>query len=163
MEANNTMTTLAHAAPCLASQLALGASGAFFMTGLLCGAWKYAHIHLNAREGSEAKAPVYVDIAHRAALMYAFACLVVERFVEASDLPAHVETGAVLAQVVFFALAVMTYVLHGVLQDTDNQLQRPHKLARWTLPNVLIMVFMGALMAGEIGGFAVLLWGAVFA
>jgi len=140
----------------LASQIAIGAAGAFFLAGLVFGAWKYAHIHASP----EARAPVYVDIAHRSSLMYAFACLLNERFVELSVLSDSVETAAVLAQVVFFALAVLTYAIHGILRDTDNQLARPHRLGRRILPNWTPMAFMVALMTGEIGGFLVLLVGA---
>lgn len=140
----------------LAAQIAIGAAGAFFLAGLVFGAWKYVHIHTSP----EARAPTYVDIAHRAALMYAFACLLNERFVELSDLPDSVETAAVLAQVVFFALAVLTYAIHGILRDTDNQLARPHRLGRHTLPSWSVTVFMVSLMIGEIGGFVVLLVGA---
>ena len=142
-----------------ASTLALFAAGGFFLAGLLFGVWKYAHIARS--EG--AAAPVYVDIAHRAALMYAFACLVIERFATLSQLPADVEVAAVLAQVVFFALAVSTYVVHGLLRDTENQLARPHRLGRGELPPALVMAFMVALSIFEIGGFAVLFYGAIVA
>src|SRR5690606_34663195 len=107
-----------------AAMLAVFSAGGFFLAGLLFGVWKYLHIARSA----DAAAPAYVDIAHRAALMYAFACLVIERFATLSQLPGTVELAAVLAQVVFFALAVGTYVVHGLLRDTDNQLARPHKL-----------------------------------
>ena len=140
-----------------ASIVLLYSGGLFFLVGLLCGAWKYHHVH----QSPEAVAPVYVDIAHRAALMYAFSTVVIQRFVDASALPPGVELGAVLAQVLFFALAIGTYLVHGFLRDTDNQMARPHRLGRRILPDVVVRSFMGALMLGEIGGFAVLLYGAV--
>jgi hypothetical protein len=56
----------------LAEQLCLTAACVFFMTGLLTGIWKYAHIARSA----DATAPVYVDIAHRSSLLYSFAALV---------------------------------------------------------------------------------------
>jgi hypothetical protein len=143
----------------LAQQIAILAAGGFFLTGLLAGAWKYLAI----TRSPEARAPVYVDTAHRAALLYAFACLVIERFVVLSRLDPTVEVAAVLAQVAFFALAIISYVVHGVLGDTDNQFARPHRLGRRVLPPVALTAFMVALMVGEIGGFAVLLWGAVAA
>lgn len=143
----------------IARQIAIFAAGGFFLTGLLTGAWKYFEIARSA----EARAPVYVDTAHRAALLYAFACLVIERFVVLSQLHPTVEMVAVLAQVTFFALAVLSYVVHGVLRDTDNQLARPHRLGRTEVPPAALTTFMVALMAGEIGGFAVLFWGAVVA
>ena len=50
-------------------------------------------------------------------------------------------------------------ILHGILRDTDNQLRRPHVLGRGTVPGVLITVYMVGLIVGEIGGFAILLYG----
>ena len=69
-----------------AVQIARWATGGFFATALLTGVWKYAHIRRAAEEGTAARAPVYVDTAHRAAFMYAFSCMLVERFAELRDL-----------------------------------------------------------------------------
>ena len=70
-----------------AVQIARWATGGFFATALLTGVWKYAHIRrAAAEEGTAARAPVYVDTAHRAAFMYAFSCMLVERFAELRDL-----------------------------------------------------------------------------
>lgn len=133
------------------------ASGGFFLAGLVFGVWKYAQI----ARSPKAQASAYVDIAHRAALMYAFACLVVERFVVLSTLDETLELIAVVAQVGFFAFGLSTYVIHGVLRDTDNQFARPHKLGRSELPPAVMVAAMVALVVGEVGGFAVLFWGAV--
>ena len=54
-----------------AIKLSLAASGIFLMTGLLSGILKYRRIMTSA----EHRAPVYVDIAHRASLLYSFAAL----------------------------------------------------------------------------------------
>lgn len=138
-----------------AETLCLLAAGVFFMTGLLTGWWKYRCIAASA----EATAPVYVDIAHRAALMYAFSAMLIREFVPYSPLS---ETGtriAVAAPLLFFALAIAAYVLHGILRDTDNQLRSPHRLGKATLPGFAMHGFMWLLALAEIGGFAVLLWG----
>lgn len=140
-----------------ASRLLLWSGGAFFLVGLLSGVWKYGHIH----RSPEAQAPTYVDITHRASLMYAFSTVVIQRFVDASQLSSTVELVAVAAQVTFFALAIGTYVIHGVLGDTDNQLLRPHQLGKREVPPILIRGFMGSLILGEVGGFVVLLYGAI--
>ncbi|MEO1273305.1 MAG: hypothetical protein AAFX99_34915 [Myxococcota bacterium] len=79
--------------------------------------------------------------------------------VELSRLSPTMETTAVIAQVGFFAFAITTYVVHGVLRDTDNQLKRPYTLGPLKLPSPLMVGAMVALMVGEIGGFGVLLWG----
>ncbi|HET7797989.1 MAG TPA: hypothetical protein VFK72_08910 [Nevskia sp.] len=140
-----------------AETLCLLAAGLYFMTGLLTGLWKYRHIATS----DTASAPVYVDIAHRSSLMYAFSALLLREFVPYSPLDAAGTVWAVGLPLLFFGLAIGTYVLHGLLRDTDNQLRHPHRLGRATIPGVLIHGFMWALVAGEIGGFAVLLFGFV--
>lgn len=135
--------------------LTYSACGIFFLTGLITGVWKYYHIHTS----EEAEAPVYVNIAHRTSLMYSFAALVVAKFVELSPFSETVNFWAAAAPLLFFGLAISTYVIHGILQDTDNQMRRPHKLGAFTLPNALIIGFMAALIIAEIGGFGVLFVG----
>lgn len=131
------------------------AAGVFFLGGLLTGVWKYAAI----MKSPEAQAPVYVDIAHRASLMYAFSAILLREFVPYSPLGPTGTLWAVAVPILFFASAVAMYVVHGVLRDTDNQLRRPHVLGRGTVPGALITVYMVALIAGEIGGFAILFYG----
>jgi len=138
-----------------AETLCLLAAGLFFMTALLTGWWKYRCIATSA----EATAPVYVDIAHRASLMYAFAAMLLREFVPYSPVGPEATVWVVAAPLLFFGLAIAGYVLHGLLRDTDNQLRRPHRLGRGTLPDLAISAFMWALAIGEIGGFAILLWG----
>jgi hypothetical protein len=138
-----------------AETLCLLAAGVFFFNGLLTGWWKYRCI-----AGSpDATAPVYVDIAHRASLMYAFSALLIREFVPYSPLSAAGTLWAAGLPLLFFALAIGSYVLHGLLRDTDNQLRRPHRLGSATLPPLALQLFMGALALAEIGGFAILLYG----
>lgn len=140
-----------------AETLAILAAGGFFLTGLLTGVWKYWQIH--TRDSAEAHP--YVNIAHRTALLYSFACLLLAQFARLSVLSDAVNTAAVAVQVLFFAAAVFSYALHGWLADTDNQLRKPHRLGALTLPGILITAFMWALIAGEIGGFLVLFYGVI--
>ncbi|EKF73022.1 hypothetical protein A11A3_15764 [Alcanivorax hongdengensis A-11-3] len=135
--------------------LALWSCGIFFLVGLLTGVWKYLQI----RQSSRSRAHYYVDVAHRASLMYAFACLVLERFARLSVWSETVNTVAVLASVLFFALAVGSYILHGWLQDTRNQLQPPHRVGGASMPAGVMALFMWALVVAEIGGFLVLFSG----
>ena len=53
--------------------IAIACAGIFFMTALITGAWKYNCM----MHSPEFKAPYYVDIAHRSALLYAFAALLI--------------------------------------------------------------------------------------
>ncbi|MDY7092142.1 MAG: hypothetical protein SX243_04135 [Acidobacteriota bacterium] len=142
-----------------AVELAQWACGGFFMVALLTGVWKYAHI----RRSAEARAPVYVDIAHRAAFLYSFSCLLLAYFADLSRWPSSWNTIGVAAAVLFFATAQSTYLIHGLLRDTDNQLARPYTLGRWTMPSWLVHGYMLLLIGGEIGGFLVVFTGAMIA
>ena len=141
----------------LAEQLCLSAAFVFFLTGLLTGVWKYAHI---ARSPT-ATAPVYVDISHRSSLLYSFAALLLARFAALSVFAPAVNAAASVAVLSFFALAIGTYIVHGILRDTDNQLQRPHRVGNLLLPSWATGVFMGFLMVAEVGGALVLGVGAL--
>ena len=138
-----------------AAEFALASAGGFLLVGMLTGLWKYSHM----MRSPNAQAPVYVDICHRTALLYAFACIVLQQLALHSSWPESVNWWATLLPIVYFASAVASYALHGWLQDTDNQLARPHRLGSLTLPTALIHAYMGGLVIAEIGGTAVLLWG----
>ena len=142
-----TMTTAAHI--CLAS------SALFLLAGLLTGVWKYVCMATSP----DATAPVYVDIAHRTALMYSFACLVMHQMVPYSPVDASWTRWVVGIPIGFFALAVASYVLHGMLRDTDNQLRTPHRLGPMTLPKLAMQGLMVSLIIGEIGGVGILVYG----
>ncbi|HEY1075449.1 MAG TPA: hypothetical protein VGE51_02075 [Fontimonas sp.] len=131
------------------------AAGVFFSSGLLTGVWKY----FSMMASPQAQAPVYVDIAHRTSLMYAFSAILLRAFVPYSPLGPTGTLWAVAVPILFFASAIAMYILHGILRDTDNQLRRPHVLGRGTVPGALIKLYMVALIVGEIGGFAILFYG----
>ncbi len=139
-----------------AERIALLGSGVFFLSGLLTGIWKYRGI-MNSPSG---QAHPYVDIVHRAALMYAFASLVVWKFAELSTLGGTVELWAVIALEGYFVIAIGTYLVHAVLEDTDNQLRAPFQLGTATIPRPMIEALMWSLIAAEVGGFVVLFYGA---
>jgi hypothetical protein len=126
------------------------AAGLIFLLALLLGVWKYRQI----AGSDDHRAHIYVDIAHRAALLYSFATLLVAVFVELSGWPTWVNLTAAMVVVFFFVAAIGSYILHGALRDTTNQFER----GGWALH-----AGMALLIAGEIGGFAVLLAGFVSA
>ena len=109
-----------------AVRIAVTSSGLFFFTGLVTGVWKYREI----MNSPDHRAPYYVDICHRTALMYSFACLVLAEFARQSAWSPRVDAWATAVPIVFFALAVAMYALHGWLRDTDNQLEPPHRLGK---------------------------------
>lgn len=138
-----------------ATKLCLVAAGVFFLAGLLTGVWKYRRI----ARSPDAQAPVYVDIAHRSALLYSFAALLLAQFAALSRFDRTVNLVAAALPLAFFAAAIGGYILHGLLGDTDNQFRRPYRLGPVELKPGLLHGFMWALIAGEIGGFAVLFAG----
>src|SRR6218665_544349 len=138
-----------------AVSLAIIASGIFFLSGILTGVWKYLAI----MRSEKAEAPYYVNIAHRTSLLYAFAAQLLAVFAYLSAWSECINFWATLMPLVFFAAAIFTYVVHGALRDTDNQLANPHRLGSVTLPGFLLQGFMWALIIAEIGGFIVLFAG----
>ncbi|NUP08246.1 MAG: hypothetical protein HOW73_19525 [Polyangiaceae bacterium] len=130
--------------------LAVATSGVFFFTGLVLGVWKFRAM----AKASDHRAPVYVDIAHRAALLYSFAALVLAKLAEYSPFPMVVTTLAVGIPLVCFGSAIATYIQLGLRDDTDNQFERRTFVTSWGI---------WMLIVGEIGGFAVLFCGFVLA
>lgn len=131
-----------------AATLALGASGGFLLVGLLTGTWKYRQM-MASPDGT---APTYVNVAHRASLLYSFASLVIFQLVRVSPLPGTVDLVAVAAPLAFFAVAVGAYVVHGIRRETDNQFRDPER-------PTLLRTTMWALIVAEVGGVSVLLVG----
>lgn len=151
MEATEVMT--------LAEKLCLTAAFVFFMTGLLTGIWKYWCM----ARSPKAAAPRYVDIAHRSSLMYSFAAVLLGWFASHSVHPDWLNTLGAVCALGFFALAIGTYIVHGFLRDTSNQLRKPYKLGASTLPSWMVHGFMVALIVAEVGGSLILGTGAMMA
>jgi hypothetical protein len=100
----------------------------------------------------EFKAPHYVDIAHRSALLYSFAALLIAVFSYLSALSQWVNILATIAPLLFFAIAIVKYITLGIENKTNNSLRDSDNPS-------LDKLIMGALMLAEIGGFSVLLVG----
>ncbi|MGD1256159.1 hypothetical protein ACKUT9_18140 [Mycobacterium seoulense] len=130
----------------LDTKVTLLAAGLIFLLALVLGVWKYRQIMAAA----DHRAHPYVDIAHRAALLYSFATLLLAVFVELSAWPAWVNLVAAGVVVFFFVGAILSYIHHGARRDTVNQFKDP-------APGTGLV--MALLIAGEIGGFSVLLAG----
>lgn len=129
-------------------KILLTAMSIFFLTALLTGVWKYRHMLGNA----DHQAPVYVNIAHSAALQYSFACPMLWLLLRHSVWPEAVNLVALLALLVFFAAAIAIYIRLGAENRTDNQFRERNF-------NTTIGTWL--LIVGEIGGFLVLASGAL--
>lgn len=130
------------------TRLVVFAAGLMFLWALLLGVVKYRQILASP----DSAAHPYTDIAHRAALLYAFALMLIAAFVELSAWGTAVNLAAVSVLLVFFVVSVASYMHHGLRKDTTNQLVNPSAGLR---------LFMQLLIVGEIGGFAVLFAGFV--
>ena len=130
----------------LAIKISLLASGLFLLMGMLTGVLKYQRIMTSA----EHRAPVYVDIAHRAAFLYSFAMLVIAKLLEYNPYSVKVQTGAVAAVLVFLVITILGYLAHGIKNDTENIFSQRSFTTTW---------YMYLLIVGEIGGLSVILWG----
>jgi hypothetical protein len=130
----------------LAIKISLLSSGLFLLAGMLTGVLKYQRIMTSP----EHRAPVYVDIAHRAAFLYSFAMLVIAKLLEFNPYSTKVQTGAVAAVLVFLVITILGYLSHGIRNDTENIFSERSFTTTW---------YMYLLIIGEIGGLSVILWG----
>lgn len=121
-------------------------AAAMFLWALLLGVWKYRQM----ATASDGLAHPYVDTAHRAALLYSFALLLVATFVELSGWSVLVNLLAAGAMAFYFFGAVAGYTYHGWRRDTTNQFHPP-------TPG--LHAFMTTLIVAEIGGWLVLVAG----
>jgi hypothetical protein len=125
------------------------AAGLIFLWALLLGVWKY-HGMATSEKG---EAHPYVDTAHRAALLYAFATLLIAVFVELSDWSTAINLVAAFATIGFFVIAIASYAVTGAMELTNNHFADP--MTKGITP------YMWALIVTEITGFSVLLAGFV--
>jgi hypothetical protein len=130
----------------IATIVTILAAGLIFLLALVLGIWKYRQMATS----DDHLAHPYVDIAHRAALLYSFATMLVAVFVELSAWSTWVNLTAAMVLVFFFVAAIFEYIVHGIRRDTTNQFEHP---------TTALTVGMVALIIGEVGGFAVLLAG----
>ncbi len=128
--------------------IAIACAGIFFMTALITGAWKYNSM----MNSPEFKAPYYVDIAHRSALLYAFAALLIAVFAYMSAFSQWLNILATIPPLLFFAIAIAKYITLGMANKTNNALRDSENPG-------LDKLIMRTLMLAEIGGFFILLIG----
>ncbi|GFG98724.1 hypothetical protein [Mycobacterium timonense] len=128
------------------TKITLLAAGLIFLLALVLGIWKYRGMMTSENH----LAHPYVDIAHRAALLYSFATLLLAVFVQLSAWPVWVNLTAAGVVIFFFVAAIAAYITHGARRDTVNQFENADRSTE---------LAMAALIVGEIGGFGVLLAG----
>ena len=143
----------------LSVRIAIIFSGLYLWVGMLTGVWKYWQISCSAH----AKAHYYVDIAHRSSLLYAPATLILAVLAYFSVWSAELNLIFVLINMLFFSFSILSYIVHGFLQDTTNQFRQPHILGKFSLPTWMMRCAMLLLVLGEIIATGGLLLGATLA
>lgn len=138
-----------------AVKLAILFSGIYLWVGMLTGVWKYYQI----RQSPRARAHYYVDVAHRSSLLYAPATLILAALGYFSIWSSTALLVCILINLAFFSFSILSYILHGFLQDTSNQFKVPHQLGKNQLPRFLMTAFMLLLVIGELGATSFLLLG----
>lgn len=128
------------------TKVVLVADATMFLWALLLGVWKYREI---ATSSAHVAHP-YVDVAHRVALFYTFALLLIAAFVQLSGFSQTINSLAAGAITFCFFAATAGYALRGYRRDTENQF-------RDATPR--LHGFMYMLIVAEIGGWLVLFAG----
>jgi hypothetical protein len=129
-----------------AVKLSVTAAGLYLLVGMVIGVVKY----LTTMRSPEHRAPVYIDIAHRAAFFYSFAALVMAKLVEHNSFSVPILLAATILVLLFFTLTVAGYLTEGLKNQTDNIFRERNLVTTW---------FMYCLIVGEIGGYVVILTG----
>jgi hypothetical protein len=131
-----------------ATKIVLVFAGGMFLWALLLGTLKYAQIV----RSPDHRAHPYTDIAHRAALLYSFALLLIGTIVQFGAWSFALSLAAATTMAAYFAMAVAGDTRHGLRKDTSNQFENATKGLR---------VFMTSLMTAEIGAWLILVAGFV--
>jgi glucan phosphoethanolaminetransferase (alkaline phosphatase superfamily) len=121
------------------SKAVLLAAAVMFLWALILGVWKYRQMATSETH----LAHPYLDTAHRAALLYSFALLLIATFVNLSGWSELVNLLAAGAMAIHFFAAVASYAALARRAETDNQWHDP-------LPGT--HAFMASLILAEIGG-----------
>ncbi len=125
-------------------------AGLIFVWALALGVWKYRQIVASP----DGRAHPYVDIAHRAALLYSFATMLLAVFVQLSKWPDIVNFLTALAVIVFFVGAIGGYQFHGTRRDTVNQFVDPAPGLGASMIALILVEIAGTLvlLAGFVAG-----------
>lgn len=130
----------------LAVKLTLAASGIFLFVGLIGGILKYRGIMTTPGH----RAHPYIDIAHRASLLYSFAALVMAALLIFSPYPDSVQLVITGVPLFFFAAAIARYYRFGLEGKITNQFEERNFHTTWG---------MLLLIVGELGGVGAIVWG----
>jgi hypothetical protein len=113
-------------------------AGLYLLIGMLTGVWKYAAM----MKSENHKSSMYIDIAHRNALLFSFACLVIAKLMESSPFSPVMQLVITLIPLFYFSLTTINQIKEGFAGRTETIFKERNFSTTW---------FMYGLIAGEIG------------
>jgi hypothetical protein len=130
----------------LAIKMTLAASGIFLLVGMIGGILKY----LGIMKSPEHRAPAYIDVFHRAALMYSFTALIMAELLRFSPYSERVQLVISGVPLLFFVISIGEYFILGLENKITNQFKEKNFNTTW---GMLILII------GELGGVGAIVWG----
>lgn len=130
----------------LAIKITLATSGIFLVVAMIGGVLKYHGIMTSSNH----RAHPYIDIAHRASLLYSFAALVMAELLKYSPYSLAVQLVITCVPLFFFATAIGQYFKLGLQGKVNNQFKERNFTTTWG---------MLLLIVGELGGVGAIVWG----
>jgi hypothetical protein len=127
-------------------KLCLACSGIFLLLGMVAGVVKYRQMMTSPSH----KASAYINYAHVSAFLYSFAALVMAELLRYSPYSLTAQMLMAGIPLFCFVLAIGQYLRLGLENKTDNQFKERNFNTTWG---------MYLLIAGEIGGVSLILWG----
>jgi hypothetical protein len=116
---------------------------------MLTGVWKYAAI----MKSENHKSSMYIDIAHRNALLFSFACLVIAKLMESSPFSTTMQMVITLIPLFYFSLTTINQIKQGFLGRTETIFKERNFSTTW---------FTYGLIIGEIGSILLMISGYVY-
>ena len=130
----------------LAVKISILFAGLYLLVGMLTGVWKYAAI----MKSENHKSSLYIDISHRNALLFSFACLVISKLMEFSPFSPIMQLVITLIPLFYFSLTTVNQIKEGFSGRTETIFKERNFSTTW---------FMYGLIAGEIGSISLMILG----
>ena len=121
-------------------------AGLFLLIGMVTGVWKYATIMKSENHESS----MYVDIAHRNALLFSFACIVIAKLMEFSPFSPTMQMVITAIPLFYFSLTTINQIKEGFSGRTETIFKERNFSTTW---------FIYGLIAGEVGSISLMIIG----
>ena len=130
-------------------KLAILFSGLFLLIGMLTGVWKYTTM----MKSENAKSSMYIDIAHRNALLFSFACVVIAKLMEFSPFSMPLQIVITAIPLFYFSLTTINQIKEGAAGRTETIFKERNFSTTW---------FTYGLIVGEIGAISLMIIGYIY-